>query len=130
MNSVGWYSYIREGPQIFFLNRVLLRLTPALFNTNYGRAHWSAVKRILRYLRKTRSLKLVYSRSEDQLLGFSDSDWGGDKKDMKSTTGSAFILIGAAVSWNSKKQPTVAKSSTEAVAEYMHLAWLQVKLFG
>jgi len=80
----------------------------------------TAVKQILRYLSNTRSLKLAYSRSDDELVGFSDSDWGGDKKDIKSTTGYAFILSGAAVSWNSKKQPTVAKSSTEV--EYMALS--------
>ena len=77
-------------------------------------------KRILRYLSQTRSLKLVYSKADVDLVGFSDSDWAGDKKDMKSTTGYTFILSGAAISWNSKKQPTVAKSTTEA--EYMALS--------
>jgi len=88
--------------------------------SNYGRVHWTAVKRILRYLSQTRNLKLVYSNVGDELVGFSDSDSGGDKKDLKSTTGYTFILSGAAVSWNSKKQPTVAKSTTEA--EYMALS--------
>ena len=54
------------------------------------------------------------------MIGFCDSDWGGDKRDLKSTTGYTFVLSGAAISWNSKKQPTVAKSTTEA--EYMALS--------
>ena len=115
--AIGCIMYLAQStrPDIAYAVGLMSR-----FNSNHGRAHWSAVKRILRYLSKTRSLKLVYSKADDDLVGFSDSDWGGDKKDMKSTNGYTFILSGAAVSWNSKKQPTVAKSSTEA--EYMALS--------
>lgn len=51
------------------------------------------------------------------LTGFSDSDWGGDIETRRSTTSFTFLLANGAVSWMSKKQPTVALSSTEA--EYM-----------
>ena len=79
------------------------------------------MKRLMRYLSQTAHMKLVYKRSGDcRLIGYCDSDWAGDKQDYKSTTGYTFMLSGAAVSWNSKKQPTVTKSTTEA--EYMALS--------
>jgi len=90
------------------------------FNNNYGQTHWAAVIRIFRYLPQTAMLKLVYSKSNKDLVGFCNSDWGGDKRDLKPTTGYTFVLSGAAISWNSKKLPTVAKSTTEA--EYMALS--------
>ncbi len=52
-----------------------------------------------------------------ELCGFCDSDWGGDVDTRRSTTGYVFLLGGAPVSWASKKQSTIALSSTEV--EYM-----------
>lgn len=82
--------------------------------------HMQAVKHIYRYLRGTSDLALLYQRGEDNYLsGFTDADWAGDLHDRKSSTGFAFLLGSTPVTWNSKKQPTVALSSTEA--EYMAL---------
>ena len=47
-------------------------------------------------------------------MGHSDSDWAGDIDTRRSTTGYCFSLGSGAISWSSKKQPTVALSSTEA----------------
>jgi hypothetical protein len=84
-----------------------------------GQAHWIAVKRIFRYLKGTTNVCLSYSGHETSriLQGFVDSDWGGSLEERRSTSGYAFIFGGGAVSWKSKKQPTVALSTTEA--EYM-----------
>ena len=81
-----------------------------------GKAHWDALMRVYRYLRGTTNLKLTYrgSSKAEELLGYVDADFAGDTVDRRSTTGYAFILSGAAVSWASKKQRTVATSSTEA----------------
>jgi hypothetical protein len=49
-----------------------------------------------------------------QLAGYTDADWAGDAADRRSTFGFAFTLGSAAIAWSSKKQPTVALSSTEA----------------
>jgi hypothetical protein len=49
-----------------------------------------------------------------QLAGYTDADWAGDAADRRSTSGFAFTLGSAAIPWSSKKQPTVAVSSTEA----------------
>jgi hypothetical protein len=54
-----------------------------------------------------------------KLIGYTDSDWASDIDDRKSTSGYCFIINSGAISWYSKKQPTVAKSTVEA--EYMSL---------
>lgn len=84
--------------------------------------HWQAVKRVFRYLRGTVDRGLTYkgqgSPKESPVLhGYCDSDYAEDETDRRSVTGYSFILCGAAISWASRKQPTVAHSSTEA--EYM-----------
>lgn len=87
--------------------------------SNPGRGHWTAVKRIFRYLKGTRNYALEYKGS-GHLVGYSDADWAGNVDDRRSTTGYTFLIAGGAVSWSSKKQPTVALSTTEA--EYMALS--------
>jgi histone deacetylase 1/2 len=83
--------------------------------------HWSAVKRILRYLKHTSSLGLLIQRSNSLLLsGFADADWAGCPDDRRSTGGHAVFLGGNLVAWSSRKQPTVSRSSTEA--EYKSVA--------
>ena len=49
-----------------------------------------------------------------QLVGYTDADWAGNAADHRPTSGYAFSLGSAAIAWSSKKQPTVALSSTEA----------------
>ena len=88
-----------------------------------SKLHWSAAKHVLRYLKGTKGLSLTYGNARDEerenLIGFSDANFGGDSATAKSTTGYAFILNGAAVSWKSKLQSVVALSTAEA--EYMAL---------
>lgn len=91
------------------------------FNQNPGKAHWTAVKRIFRYLKGTIDKKLVYTHKRDSnVYGYSDADFASDVDERRSCTGFVFVLQGAAISWNSKRQPTVAISTTEA--EYMALS--------
>lgn len=83
--------------------------------------HWAAVKRILRYVKGTLDLGLKIQRSPNTTLSaFSDSDWAGCPNDRRSTGGFAIFLGTNLVSWSSRKQQTVSRSSTEA--EYKAIA--------
>lgn len=90
------------------------------FNVSPSTDHLVAVKHLLRYLKQTSNLKLVYLKTNEPLHSFVDADWAGNVDDRKSYTGYSFFLAGGAISWESKKQPSVALSSTEA--EYMALS--------
>ena len=126
--AVGSLMYACQGtrPDLAYSLALLSR-----FNNNPGSAHWSAVKRVLRYIQGTKDFRLCFTRTENgKLAGFCDADWAGDEDERRSTTGYVFTFQGAPVSWNSKKQPTIALSTTEA--EYMALSaaaqeaiWLQ-----
>ncbi|GJY65031.1 retrovirus-related pol polyprotein from transposon TNT 1-94 [Tanacetum coccineum] len=84
-------------------------------------SHWRAGKRLLRYLKGTTELGIFYKRkSKASLEVYTDSDYAGDMDDRRSTSGSAFLLGSAAVSWSSKKQPIVTLSTTES--EYVAAA--------
>jgi hypothetical protein len=85
------------------------------FMENPGKEHWEGIVRILQYLKKTRLAGLNFNTHiTSDIHGFCDSDWAGDVDDNKSTTGYVFLLAGAAISWQSKKQKSTAQSSCEA----------------
>ena len=89
------------------------------------------MKRILRYLKGTSNLGLLYREDTPaEITGYSDADWASDVGDRKSTSGYVFLLGGTAISWRSGKQTCVALSTAEA--EYVALSaaaqeavWLQ-----
>ena len=88
-----------------------------------GNNHQRALDRAFRYLQATSDWKLVFQRGIAKgktLHGFIDTDWATDINDWKLTSGYVFLLVGAAISWSSKKQSAVTLSSTEA--EYIAAA--------
>ena len=90
------------------------------FNQSFNESHWGAVKRVFRYL-QGKHLCLRYSKDADcNLNGYCDASWVSDPVDSRSTTGYIFGLQGGAICWNSRRQSTVALSSTEA--EYLSLS--------
>ena len=91
----------------------------ARFSSKPNQSHWTAAKRVLRYLRGTVNFGILY-RGESGVLGYSDADWAGDADDRKSTSGYMFLIAGGPVSWKSRKQSTVALSTAEA--EYVALS--------
>ncbi|GAB6025573.1 hypothetical protein CHUAL_014034 [Chamberlinius hualienensis] len=84
------------------------------FNCNYTNEHFVAAKRVLRYLKGTPTLGLCYQDGNLKIQGFVDADWAGCQVDRKSYTGFVFSLDNSVISWEAKKQQTVALSSTEA----------------
>lgn len=78
--------------------------------------HWCYLKRILRYVKGTLDLGLEFQGGDqvEALIAYSDSDWGNDITDRRSVTGSILQVFGGTVAWITRKQQTVALSSTEA----------------
>jgi hypothetical protein len=87
----------------------------ARFQANPKEVHLRAVKRIMRYLVYTPKFGLWYPKgSTFDLIGYSDVDYAGCKIDRKSTLGTCQFLERSLVFWASKKQNSVALSTTEA----------------
>jgi hypothetical protein len=113
------YAALATRPDIAYAVTALCQ-----FMANPAVSHWLAVKRVFRYLQGRKEYELTYGWTDGKtdgkhqpLYGYSDSDWGNDVNDRRSITGWVFLLHNGAVSWQSRKQPTVALSSVEA--EYM-----------
>ena len=96
-------------PDICFAVGVVSR-----FSNKPKETHWKAALRILKYIVGTLNYGIFYKPTIDELSGYCDSDWAGDSDSRKSVSGYCFSIGSGAVSWTSKKQPTVALSSTEA----------------
>ncbi|XP_057984616.1 uncharacterized mitochondrial protein AtMg00810-like [Hevea brasiliensis] len=76
--------------------------------------HLEALNQILMYLKGTTGKGLFFKKNERRdVEGFADSDWAGST-DTKSTTGYCTKIWGNVVTWRSKKQTVVARSSAEA----------------
>lgn len=88
--------------------------TLSQFMSNFNRSHWSAGKRILRYLVGCPDVGIVYDGSRSSLVGYCDSDFAGDIDSRRSRTGAVFIMNGGPVVWISQRQSGVTLSSTEA----------------
>jgi len=84
------------------------------YYVNPTKAHMAAVKRIFSYLRGTIDLHLTFCGKLTDLVGYSDSDWGGGTITHRSTAGFVFNFGSGAIIWSSKWQPTIALSTSEA----------------
>ena len=119
------YAMIGTRPDIAY---AVTRL--AQFSSNPSQDHLKAAKHVLRYLRQTQFFTICYDGNDtDTLWGYSDSDWGEDRDDRKSTSGYVFYLAGALIGWVSRKQPIVALSSTEAEYIAMSESAKQIKWY-
>ncbi|KAL4014035.1 hypothetical protein IC575_026225 [Cucumis melo] len=102
------YAMLCTRPDICYAVGIVSR-----YQSNPGLDHWTAVKIVLKYLRRTRDYMLVYGAKDLILTGYTDSDFQTDKDSRKSTSGSVFTLNGGAVVWRSIKQGCIADSTME-----------------
>lgn len=128
-SAVGGLMYVAKmtRPDILFAVT-----TASRFNTDPGKPHWEAVKRVLSYLAGTADHGLRYggTDSANHLVGFLDSDFAGCEDTRRSTSGLIFMLNGGPISWTSHLQKPVSNSTAEA--EYYaaghasrEIAWLR-----
>ena len=108
------YAYIGTRPDI---GASLIKA--ASFNNNPGQTHWTAAKRILRYLKGTKNHGIRYDgelteNDKVNIRVYCDSDWAQDRDDRKSVSGWVVKLANGPVSWSSKKQATRSLSTCEA----------------
>ena len=123
--AIGCLTYISTAtrPDISAAVGVL-----SSYMSNPSKEHWNGVKRLLRYIKGTMNYGLKFKANEsdglnengDELCGYSDANWAGDVDSRRSTSGYVFKVANCTVSWSSKKQASVTKSTTEA--EYVALS--------
>ncbi|MBW0536663.1 hypothetical protein O181_076378 [Austropuccinia psidii MF-1] len=101
------------------------------FLENPGIQHWNGFLQVLRYLKGTQSIGLVYSKSKEQgIEAYSDADWGNCQLTRRSVTGYLATFDGSLVLWKTRKQSTVSLSTAEAKYKALYdltseLLWLQ-----
>lgn len=118
-NLIGclMYAMLCTRPDISAAVNILSR-----YQSKNNKELWNSLKNLLRYIKGTVDLKLTYRKTnfKSLIIGYADSDWGNNEIDRKSTSGYLFkVFDNCTISWNTRKQSTVAASSTEA--EYMAL---------
>ena len=117
-NAVGslMYAMVCTRPDIAHAVSVV-----SCYMANPGKSRWQAVKWILRYLRGSTNLGLVFGKATNEcnshVIGYCGSDYASDLDRRRSLSGYIFTLGGSAISWRATLQSTVALSTTEA--EYM-----------
>ncbi|XP_058782988.1 uncharacterized protein LOC131657627 [Vicia villosa] len=120
-NIVGslMYAMVCTRPDIAYAVSLVSR-----YMANPGKAHWQALKWILRYINGSLNRVLIYGGAlgEDGkavIEGYVDSDYAGCMDSRKSISGYVFTMFGTAISWKATLQKVVALSTTEA--EYIAL---------
>ena len=122
------YLAVSTRPDIAFSVNNLAR-----FNSNPQKEHCTALKQILKYLKGTTNIGILYKQDgSDKCVGYSDTD----PSDRKSISGCIFMFGDGPISWRSKKQKCVALSTAEAeyvalsgaAQEFLWLRQLEVEL--
>jgi hypothetical protein len=123
----GWHHChltVSESSQITNVHYVtdtfwhhICHLTVSQFAQNPNMSHYNAVKQIFKYLADTMNLNVIYNITDDNLINYTDADWGGCHNIRKFTEAYLFLLYEGLISWCFKCQQFVVLFLTEA--EYM-----------
>ena len=110
-SAIGCLMYAMNStrPDIAFAVGKLSR-----FTINPSSHHWQALNRVFKYFKGTMDYGLTYSGFPSALEGYSDASWITNLEDSSSTTGWVFLLGGGAISWASKKQTMITRSTMES----------------
>lgn len=104
------YCAVATRPDLSYALSVLSK-----YNANPRKEHWTAVKRVFRYLRGSTGQGLLYKQVDHpRVICYTDADWAGDHEKRRSTSGLATFLNTAAISFKAQQQSVVAISTTEA----------------
>src|SRR6266568_9444280 len=115
---IGSLLYLTLGTRPDIAYAVILM---SQFMVNPSEEHIKKALYIVKYVKSMLNAKITYNgRNKEGLIAFADADWAADVASQKSVTGNVVKLAGGPVSWVSRKQKTIALSSTEA--EYMSLS--------
>ena len=107
MKTVPYASTVGSLMYVMLCTRLYICYSVGIvskYQSNPGRERWTAVKHILKYLRRMRDYMLVYHGEELAPIGYNDYDFQSYADLRKSTSGYVFTLGGAAISWRSIKQ--------------------------
>jgi hypothetical protein len=104
------YAMICTRPDVSYALSVASR-----YQKDPGESHWTLVKNILKYLRRTKDVFLIYGGEEELVVrGYTDASFQTDADDSQSQSSFVYTINGGAVSWKSSKQETMADSTAEA----------------
>jgi len=116
LGSLMWMQ-VATRPDLSYPVNLLAR-----FAHNLEKAHWNALKHVLGYIKGTLDYAIRYCAGATlDLVGYVDSDFTRCKNTRRSTEGNIFMVAGGPVSWETKRQNTVALSTVEA--EFMAFSW-------
>ena len=91
------------------------------YQSNPGVDHWTAVKNILKYLKRTKEMFLVYGGDEELVVkGYVDASFDTGPDDSKYQTGYVYVLNGGVVSWRSSKKSCLGGSKGRCLDEAVH----------
>ncbi|XP_068319799.1 secreted RxLR effector protein 161-like [Pyrus communis] len=110
------YVMICTRPDIAYVVSITSR-----YQSNLRLEHWAAVKTILKYLKRTKDMFLIYGgATELRVEAYTNANFQSNVDDRSSNSRYVFTLNGGVVSWKGKKQDVIANSTTEA--EYVAAA--------
>ncbi|KAL0361551.1 UNVERIFIED_CONTAM: Secreted RxLR effector protein [Sesamum radiatum] len=110
-SAVGSIQYVVQCTR---LDVVYALSVTSRYQACAGEAHWGAIESILKYLKRTKDMFLIYGGGKLILEGYSDANFQSNDDDAKSQSCFVFKLNGGVVTWKSSKQDTTADSTTKA----------------